>query len=161
MSLHLAPALREALDATDPELRGVAQALGLGVAGRLGSLRPALTRGEGGAPMPRVEILAIDLAHEGAPDGLTLAACEAAHQSYVASRGEPAATSLGALAIARLLIWAQRAALLGRTPDVLWIGPSARRPQDLEGIEISASCTGSVDGTRRSAAAIAVVHRPS
>jgi hypothetical protein len=161
MSLQLAPALREALEATDPELRGVAQALGLGAAGRLGSLRPALTRGEGGSATPAVEILAIELTHEGAPDGLTLAACEAAHQSYVSARGEPNATSLGALAIARLLIWAQRAALLGRTPEVLWIGPSARRPPDLEGIDITASCTGSVDGTRRSAAAIAVVRRPS
>ena len=159
--MQFAPALREALDTSDPDLRAAAHAIGLSVAAHLGTLRPALTRGADGHTGPSVEVDAIDLAHEGAPDGLSLAACEAAHRAYVASRGEPEAASLGALAIARLLVWGQRAALLGRAPEVLWIGPVARRPDDLDGIEVDASCTAMVDGVRRTAAAVAVVRRPA
>ena len=159
--MQFAPALREALDTSDPDLRAAAHAIGLSVAAQLGPLRPALTRGTEGPRRPSVEILALDLAHEGAPDGLSLAACEAAHHAYVSSRGEPDAASLGALAIARLLVWGQRAALLGRAPEILWIGPVARRPDDLEGIEINATCTATVDGVRRTAAAVAVVRRPA
>jgi hypothetical protein len=159
MSLQLAPALREVLDETDPDLRAAAQAIGFAVAGQLEPLRPALTRGSGDSP-PEVEIVAIDLTPEGPPDGLALVACEAAHQAYVRSRGAPAATSLGALAIARLLVWGQRAAILGTAPNILWIGPAQRRPEALEGIEIHAACSGIVDGAKRTAKAVAVIQRP-
>jgi hypothetical protein len=160
MSLHLAPALREVLDGTDPDLRAAAQAIGIAVAGQLGPLRPALTRSADDGDGVGIEILALDLGPEGPPDGLTLVSCEAAHQAYVRDRGAPAATSLGALAIARLLVWAQRAAILGRAPTILWIGPAQRRPEGVAGIEIHAACSGMVDGVKRTAKAVAVIQRP-
>jgi hypothetical protein len=160
MSLQLAPALREALDATDPDLRPAAQAIGIAVAAQLQPLRPALTRSDGDAATADVEIVVLDLDPEGPPDGLTIASCEAAHDAYVRARGAPSATSLGALAIARLLVWAQRAAILGRAPTILWIGPSQRRPDGLDGIEIHSTCSGRVAGVRRTAKAVAVLRRP-
>ncbi len=160
MSLQLAPALREVLDATDPDLRAAAQAIGIAVAAQLEPLRPALTRAGGHPASVPVEIVSLDLIPEDPPDGLTLVACEAAHQTYVRGRGAPAATSLGALAIARLLVWAQRAAILGRPPTILWIGPVQRRPEGLEGIEIHSACSGLVTGVKRTAKAVAVIQRP-
>ena len=159
MSLQLAPALREVLDATDPDLRAAAQAIGFAVGAQLGPLRPALTRA-GEQSVPAVEIVSLDLVPDGPPDGLTLVACEAAHDAYVRARGAPAATSLGALAIARLLVWGQRAAILGRAPTILWIGPVQRRPEGLEGIEIHSACAGLVAGVKRTAKALAVIQRP-
>jgi len=160
MSLQLAPALREALDATDPDLRPAAQAIGIAVAAQLEPLRPALTRTDGDVASRDVEVVVLDLDPEGPPDGLTLASCEAAHNAYVRARGAPSATSLGALAIARLLVWAQRAAILGKAPTILWIGPAQRRPDGVEGIAIHSTCTARVAGARRTAKAVAVIQRP-
>lgn len=161
MSLRLAPALQETLEAIDPELRGPAHAIGMGLGKQVGPLRPALTLGIDPTVPPEVEVISLELAPEGEPDAISLAACQAAHQTYVTSRGAPASASLGALAIARLLVWAQRAALLGATPQITWIGPPQRRPPDAAGIEIRASCVALVDGTRRTATAIALVRAPT
>lgn len=160
MSLRFAPALQETLDGLDPELAGPAQAIGIGLAGQLERLRPAISRGDGASLSSDAELVSLDLAPEGEPDALSLAACAAAHRAYVASRGARESTSLGALAIARLLVWAQRAALLGTAPRIVWIGPPQRRPTDATGITVRASAVAVIDGTRRSAAAVAVVERP-
>jgi hypothetical protein len=157
MSLRLAPALHETLAELDPDLRGAAHAIGMGLGGQLGRLRPALSHGADPAAAPDVEVLSLELASEGEPDGISLAAIEAAHQAYVAARGVPNGASLGAFAIARLLVWAQRAALLGAPPTIAWIGPVQRRPAEVAGIEIHASCVGMVDGTRHTAKALAVI----
>jgi len=157
MSLRFAPALQEALEELDPDLRGAAHAIGMGLGGQLGRLRPALSQGTDPAVGPDVEVVSLELAAEGEPDGISLAAIRAAHQAYVSARGVPDGTSLGALAIARLLVWAQRAALLGAPPTITWIGPAQRRPAEVSGIEIHAACVGLVDGTRRTAKAVAVI----
>ncbi len=157
MSLRFAPALQETLEELDPDLRGAALAIGTALGGQLGRLRPALSQGADPATAPDVEVISLALDADGEPDGVSLAAIRAAHQAYVSARGAPDATSLGALAIARLLVWAQRAALLGATPAISWIGPEQRRPADATGIEIHAACVGLVDGTRRTAKALALV----
>ncbi len=157
MSLRFAPALQETLEGLDPDLRGAAHAIGIGLGGQLGRLRPALSHGADAAAAPDVEVLSLELAPEGDPDGVSLAAIHAAHKAYVSARGAPEGASLGALAIARLLVWAQRAAVLGATPTITWIGPVQRRPAEASGIEIHASCVGLVDGTRRTAKALAVI----
>jgi hypothetical protein len=157
MSLHFAPALQEALDDLDGELRAPAQAVGIALAAQLARLRPAVTHARDAGDHPDIEVVSLDLEHDGAPDGLSLAACEVAHHSYMTSRGAPEDTSLGALAIARVLIWVQRAAVLGTPAEILWIGPPQRRPADVEGIEITAACVASVGGVRRTAKALAVV----
>ena len=157
MSLRFAPALQETLEEVDPDLRGAAHAIGMGLGGRLGRLRPALSRGTDPSAVPDVEVLSLALATEGEPDALSLAAIGAAHQAYVSSRGAPDGASLGALAIARLLVWAQRAALLGAAPQIIWIGPEPRRPADATGIAVHAACVGLVDGSRRTAKAVAVI----
>jgi len=157
MSLRFAPALQETLEDLDPDLGGAAHAIGVGLGAQLGRLRPALSQGTDPAAVPDVEIVSLDLASEGAPDPLSLAAIRAAHHAYVSARGAPDGASLGAFAIARLLVWAQRAAILGATPTVRWIGPIQRRPPETSGIEVHASCVGVVDGTRRTAKALAVI----
>jgi hypothetical protein len=161
MGMRLAPALQETLETLDPDLRGPAHAIGMSLGTQLGRLRPALSHGADPAVPPEVEVLSLALAPEGEPDAISLAACQAAHQSYVASRGAASATSLGALAIARLLVWAQRAALLGAPPEITWIGPVQRRPADASGIEIHASCVALVDGARHTAKAVALVQPPA
>ena len=138
MSLRFAPALQGTLEEIDPDLRGAAHAIGLGLGAQLGRLRPALSQGPDPATAPDVEVTSLTLAAEGEPDGLSLAAIRAAHQAYVSARGAPDGASLGALAIGRLLVWAQRAALLGTTPTIVWIGPEQRRPPEATGIEIHA-----------------------
>jgi hypothetical protein len=157
MSLRFAPALQGTLEEIDPDLRGAAHAIGLGLGAQLGRLRPALSQGADPTTAPDVEVTSLTLAAEGEPDGLSLAAIRAAHQAYVSARGAPDGASLGALAIGRLLVWAQRAALLGTTPTIVWIGPEQRRPPDATGIEIHAACVGLVDGSRRTARALALI----
>jgi len=157
MSLRFSPALQETLEEVEPDLRGAAHAIGMGLGGQLARLRPALSRGGDSDAVPDVEVLSLALVPEGEPDGLSLTAIRAAHQAYVSTRGTPDGASLGALAIARLLVWAQRAALLGATPKIIWIGPEQQRPGDATGIEIHAACVGLVDGSRRTARALALI----
>lgn len=157
MSLRFAPALQGTLEDLDPDLRGAAHAIGVGLGAQLGRLRPAMSQGAEPDAVPDVEVVSLELAAEGEPDALSLAAIRAAHHAYVSARGAPDGASLGAFAIARLLVWAQRAALLGATPTITWIGPVQRRPAEASGIEIHASCVGVVDGTRRTATALAVI----
>lgn len=133
----------------------------MGLREQLVRLAPGLTRaGESGAD-PSALLVSLDLDHEGAPDALSLAACVAAHRAYVTARGRPEGVSAGALAIARLLVWAQRAALLGPAPRIGWIGPAARRPEgDTESLALGARCALEVDGATRRAEALALIARP-
>jgi hypothetical protein len=160
MSVRFTPALQEALDGLDGDLRAPAHAVGISLAAQLGTLRPAITHAPDQGNDPDIEVLALDLDGEGGPDPVSLAACRIAHDSYVTARGAPSGASLGALALARVLVWLQRAAVLGTPAEVVWIGPPQRRPDHALGIQITASCTALVDGTRRTARALAVV-RPA
>jgi hypothetical protein len=144
------------VDALDPELRAGAEAIGMSLAPQLGRLRPGLSKGAAEAA-PDVLLVSLTLGPEEGPDPLSMAAVQAAHRAYVRGRGAPDGASLGALALARLLVWAQRAAILGRPPRIAWIGPEARRPEGVAGTAITAACTAEVDGARRSARAVAVV----
>ena len=124
MGLRLSAAQSAALDDLSPELRVAAEALGGGLADQLVDLGPSLTRGLGDEAA--LDHLTLD--REPEPDPLSLAACLAAHRAYLARRGQTEAISAGALAIARLLVWAARAALIGAAPRVVWIGPGPRCP---------------------------------
>ena len=66
--------------------------------------------------------------------------------------------SAGALALGRLLVWAQRAAMLGPPPKLVWVGPAARRPEDAEGrIALSARSAVEIAGATRRAEAVALI----
>lgn len=147
--------------AVEPELRVAAEAIGMGLREQLVRLAPGLTRaGEGGAD-PSALLVSLDLDHEGAPDALSLAACVAAHRAYVTARGRPEGVSAGALALARLLVWAQRAALLGPAPRIEWLGPASRRPsEDTTSLALAARCALEVAGSTRRAEALALITRP-
>ena len=162
MGLRLSDAHAERTAGIEPELRVAAEAIGMGLRDQLVRLAPALTRtGEGDAGEPDATLVELDLDHEGAPDGLSLAACLAAHRSYVAARGRPEAVSAGALALARLLTWAQRAAMLGAAPRIMWLGPAPRRPEPEGGqLTLSARCALEVGGATRRAAASALIAPP-
>lgn len=125
MGLRLSAAQTAALDALSPELRVAAEALGSGLSGQLVDLGPSLTRALGDAAT--LDHLTLD--REPEPDGLSLAACVAAHAAYLGRRGEADGLSAGALAISRLLVWAARAAMIGPAPQVVWIGPAPRCPE--------------------------------
>jgi hypothetical protein len=162
VGLRLSDAHAERTAGIEPELRVAAEAIGMGLRDQLVRLAPALTRpGEGGEGEPDATLVELDLDHEGAPDGLSLAACLAAHRSYVAARGRPEAVSAGALALARLLTWAQRAAMLGPAPRIMWLGPAPRRPEPEGGqLTLSARCALDVAGATRRAAASALIAPP-
>lgn len=157
MALRLSEEFEALLARADADLRPAAEAMGLAALGHLERLRPRLADdGEAGSPV----LEALDLEREGAPDPLSLVACIAAHRSYAAGRGRPDAVSVGGLAIARLLVWAERAALLGEPPRLVWIGPPARAPDRGEGqAALTATCRLTVDGVPTKAAAVAVVER--
>ncbi|MEW6582959.1 MAG: hypothetical protein AB1416_09380, partial [Actinomycetota bacterium] len=159
--LRLPPGLQADLDALDPELRAAARAIGAGLRAELSRMRPALSRGDGGSDVD-AELVSLDLEHEGGADAVSLSACLAAHRAYVTERGHPDGVSLGALAIARLLVWGTRASLLGAAPRVRWIGPPGRRP-DLadDQVALSATAVASVGGVERRAGAVAVVQKPA
>lgn len=161
MGLRLPDAERAALDALEPDLRAAADAIGLGLRTRLTELRPGLLRPAAGAAGPAEAVLdALELDREGPPDALSLVACLAAHRAYVAARGDADGVSIGALALARLLVWAGRAALLGPAPRVAWIGPAPRRPEPEAGqFALGARCAVTIDGRSREARAIALVTR--
>lgn len=158
MALRLTDRSAQGLDALDPELRAAAEALGMALLPRLRDLKPGMTRLDAGSP--EATLTSLDVPPEGEPDPLSLAAVLSAHRAYVRSRGEPEGVSTGALAIARLLVWAQRAAMLGPAPRVAWIGPEARRPDGVEGVPLTATCTVSAGESRRTARAVAVLRSP-
>jgi hypothetical protein len=156
MGLRLSPEDASALEGLEPELRAAAEAIGLSLGTQLGRLRPGLSKGAAGAA-PDVLLVSLTLGPEDRPDAVSLAAVAAAHRAYLRARGAPDGASLGALALARLLVWAQRAAMLGTTPRIAWIGPEPRRPEGVPGTAVTAACTAEVDGARRAARAVAIV----
>lgn len=164
MTLRLSDAQEALLDGLDTELKVAAEAIGAGLQPQLVQLAPALSKAlEGGAAAePDATLQSLDLDHEGAADALCLAACIAAHRAYVTARGRPAATSTGALALARILVWAQRAAMLGAPPDIAWIGPAPRLPEaGPDQAVLRARCAVSIDGATRRAEAAALISAPA
>ena len=160
MALRLSEAQAELVGALEPDLRIAAEAIGFGLRDQLTRLAPGLTRPPEGADADAV-LVDLDLDHDGAPDALSLAAVMAAHRSYVAARGQPEGVSAGALALGRLLVWAQRAAMLGPPPKVVWVGPATRRPDDEEGrLALSARSAVTMAGTTRRAEAVALIEPP-
>lgn len=157
MTLGLGAALAAVLGDAEDELRPAAEAMGLAALPHLERLRPRVIED---VSDPLLETL--DLEHEGPPDPLSLIACLAAHRAYAARRGRAAAVSPGALALARILVWAERAALIGQEPQVVWIGPPARAPERTpEQVPLSATCAvATAEGVRR-AAATAHLRRPA
>ena len=160
MALRLPEAQAELVGALDPDLRIAAEAIGFGLRDQLTRLAPGLTRPPEGADADAV-LVDLDLDHDGAPDALSLAAVMAAHRSYVAARGQPEGVSAGALALGRLLVWAQRAAMLGPPPKVVWVGPATRRPEGEEGrLALSARSAVTMAGATRRAEAVALIEPP-
>ena len=160
MALRLSEAQAELVGALEPDLRVAAEAIGFGLRDQLTRLAPGLTRPPEGAEADAV-LVDLDLDHDGAPDALSLAAVMAAHRSYVAARGQPEGVSAGALALGRLLVWAQRAAMLGPPPKVVWVGPATRRPDDEEGrLALSARSAVTMAGATRRAEAVALIEPP-
>ena len=160
MALRLSEAQAELVGALEPDLRIAAEAIGFGLRDQLTRLAPGLTRPPEGADADAV-LVDLDLDHDGAPDALSLAAVMAAHRSYVAARGQPEGVSAGALALGRLLVWAQRAAMLGPPPKVVWVGPATRRPDDEEGrLALSARSAVTMAGATRRAEAVALIEPP-
>lgn len=155
MPLKLPDEARQAVEALEPELLAAAQALGLGALSGVQSLKPGLTTVEAAAGEAALEVL--DLDGEGAADPVSLAAVMAAHEAYVRGRGRPGGVSVGALSLARLIVWAQRAAMLGTAPDVRWMGPPARAPENVEGMRLTATATVTGGGRRHTAKAVAIV----
>jgi len=160
MALRLSEAQAQLVGALEPDLRIAAEAIGFGLRDQLTRLAPGLTRPPEGADADAV-LVDLDLDHDGAPDALSLAAVMAAHRSYVAARGQPEGVSAGALALGRLLVWAQRAAMLGPPPKVVWVGPATRRPEDEGGrLALSARSAVTMAGTTRRAEAVALIEAP-
>lgn len=157
MALELAPELEAGLASLEPDLRSGAAAIGLAVQMELARRKPALTRREEGATAHVAVLTALDLDREGAPDAISLAACLAAHSGYVASRGDAQGVSLGGLALARLLVWSARAAMLGPPPKLVWIGPPSRQPELQAGqVALGATAVATLDGSERRAGALAI-----
>ena len=152
MPLELTPETRSAIDELDGDLRRAAEQFGLAVLPGLSRLTPAVS-GEDS----RLTLTSLALDGEGEPDPLSLAACLSAHAAYVRSRKKPDGVSVGGLALARLLVWSQRAALLGPPPRVTWMGPATRTPEEYEGTLLHAECAVSVDDVTKRARAAAVV----
>lgn len=154
MGLRLSAAASERVADADPVLRAAAQTLGSGLAGRLVALAPPVSSGE-------ATLLELTLDREPEPDPLSLAACVAAHHGYVTRRGQPDAISPGALALARLLVWAARAAMIGPAPQIAWLGPPARCPDPgAADHRLLAECRVEIDAGVRRAQAVALV-RPA
>ena len=143
----------------DPDLRAGAQVIGFSVAARLRDLAPALRPADDSGTEATFVIDTLDLEPVDPADALTLVACLGAHDAYAVGRGRPGAVSAGALALARVLVWATRAEMLGGRPDVRWIGPPARMPDGLEGQVITANVVLTCGDTRARASAAMVVAR--
>lgn len=142
--------------ALDPDLANAARGIGVAVAARLRDLAPAI-RPATDAGEPDLVVEEITLEPADPLDPVTLLACMSAHDAYVAARGRAGGASPGALALARVLTWASRAEMLGRTPRIAWIGPPARRPDDLQGTAITATVRLAGPAGPVRAAAMAVV----
>lgn len=139
--------------ALDPDLAQAAKGIGLAVGMRLRELAPALRPALEGGAEPDLVIDEITMDPDDPTDAVTLVAVIEAHDAYVSARGRPTAASPGAIALARVLAWAARAEMLGRAPDVRWIGPPTRRPDDIEGYAVTATVRLSgPDGPVRAAA---------
>jgi hypothetical protein len=160
LGLRLDAAHQELIEGVEPELRVAAEALGMGLRDQLTQLAPGLTRATEGDEEPDALLVALDIDHEGAPDALSLAACVAAHRAYVIARGRPGGVSTGALALARLLVWAQRAALLGRPPTIGWIGPAPRTPDVAGRVPLAARAAVTIGAATRRAEAVALLEAP-
>ena len=162
MGLRLDEARAELVAGVEPQLRAAAEAIGMGLRAELGRLAPGLTRPTGAdAEDAQATLVSLDLDHEGEPDALSLVACVAAHRAYVIARGAPEGVSAGALALARLLVWSQRASLLGPAPSIVWIGPAPRRPEDAGGnLVLAARCALDLRGATRRAEAVALIAPP-
>ena len=143
----------------DPDLAAGAQAIAFAVAARLRELAPSLRPPADGGAEPVFDLAELTLDPDDPADPLTLAACLGAHDTYAAARGRPGAVSPGGLALARVLVWATRAEMLGAKPDVRWIGPPARMPDDIDGQVITASVVLTAGDTRARASAALVVAR--
>jgi hypothetical protein len=162
VGLRLAPERQAAVDGLEPELRAAAAALGSGLGPELARRAPGLARAAEGGGEPDALLVELALDREPEPDALTLAACAAAHRAYVTARERPDGVSLGALALARLLVWASRAAILGAVPKVVWLGPPSRRPEPGDDrIALEARCVCEIAGARREARAAALIARPT
>lgn len=160
--LTLSPEHAGRTEGLDAELRAAADAIGMGLGSSIAELAPALMPppAPGGAEAMG-ELRELDLDHEGPPDGLSLLACVAAHRAYVRGRGRPDALSVGALPIARLMVWAHRATLLGAAPRLVWVGPAIRAPEaGPQQMVLRARCAVAVDGSVRRAEAAALVAGP-
>jgi hypothetical protein len=160
VGLRLDAAHQELIAGVEPELRVAAEALGMGLRDQLTQLAPGLTRATEGDEDPEAVLVTLDLDREGAPDALSLAACVAAHRAYVIARGRPDGVSAGALALARLLVWAQRAALLGPPPRIAWLGPAPRKPETEGKLELAARAALRVGDATRRAEAVALIEPP-
>lgn len=159
MPLTLSEDQARQVEQLDLELRLGAEAIGASLAPRIAELRPALAPADGGEP--EALLAELDLDHEGAPDALSLVACIAAHRGYVTGRRRPSGVSAGGLAIARLLVWAHRAALLGAAPSVVWIGPAPRLPEPGTGqVVLRARSAVRVGESTRRAEAAALLSAP-
>jgi hypothetical protein len=143
----------------DPDLRAGAQAISFAVAARLRELAPALRPADDSGVEPTFVIDTLALVPDDPADAITVVACLGAHDTYATGRGRPGAVSPGALALARVLVWATRAEMLGARPDVRWIGPPARMPDAIEGQVITASVELTSGDTRARACAAMVVGR--
>lgn len=155
MAVHLSEAQRAAIAALEPDLRTAAEAIGIGTVAQLASLAPGLTAVGGPATLTQVS-----LDPEGEPDPLSLAAIVAAHDGYVRHRGTREGVSTGALAIARLLVWASRAAVIGPTPTIAWIGPETRAPADTPGTRLRATATVTTSERTHTARAVVIITGP-
>ena len=160
MTLRLSDTQSALLGGLDAELKVAAEAIGAGLQQQLTQLAPALSKAPEGEPEATLQSLELD--HEGDADALCLAACVAAHRSYVTARGRPGGTSTGALAIARILVWAHRAAMLGAPPTIAWIGPAPRLPEaGADQAVLRARCAVTIAGTTRRAEAAAIISAPT
>lgn len=158
MPLVLSQELDGRLRLVDDELRPAAEAVGLAALPHLERLRPRLLDL---APGVEAVLEELDLEREGGPDPLSLAGCVAAHGAYARRRGRPDAISPGALALARILVWGERAAMLGRAPRIRWIGPPGRAPEAApEDVRVSATCRIAIGEGSRRAAALAFARPP-
>jgi hypothetical protein len=160
VGLRLDAAHQELITGVEPELRVAAEALGMGLRDQLTRLAPGLTRATEGDEDPEAVLVTLDLDREGAPDALSLAACVAAHRAYVLARGRADGVSAGALALARLLVWAQRAALLGPPPRIAWLGPAPRKPDTAGKVELAARAAVRIGDVTRRAEAVALIEPP-
>jgi hypothetical protein len=159
VGLRLTPERQAQVDGLDPDLRLAAESIGVALRPELVRRAPTLVpQTDLGDPPGESVLVALELDREPEPDPLTLAACVAGHRAYVAARGRPDGLSLGALALARILAWASRAALLGAAPRIAWLGPPSRRPEPEAGqVALEARCVCEVGGRRREARASALV----